>query len=304
MDVKGRIALVTGANGFVGSAVCGRLLAEGLKVRALVRRPGESDPLHRKGIEEIGGDFTDPADAHGAVVGADLVVHCAAGLGSDLEDARRINVTGTHSITEAALTAGCARFVHISTTAIYETEAREFIDETTPFRTDGHAYGQSKAEGDSVVLAAVERGLPAVILRPSAILGVHPTSTWGVRVPGRIRTGQFPVVGDGSGRMPCLHIEGVLDAVMLAFGSDARVGRAYNLVDEHFTWGQYVEEVRRWFDAPEAPVTPVEQAPPGMYLKCTFRAERVREELGYRARVGYAEGMAEAERHWRGSAGS
>jgi nucleoside-diphosphate-sugar epimerase len=295
---------LTGGNGFVGSRVAGRLASAGHSVRVLVRRPGESRELRHPAIEEVAGSFTDASDVIRAIAGADRVVHCAATLGQDLEDARAVNVRGTRTVMEAALTAGCRRVVHISTTAVYDYEsAGDTIDESSALATKGHPYAVSKAEGDEVVLEFIRRGLPAVILRPPAILGVHPTSTWGIKVPARIRDGQLPLVGDGGNTFSYVHVENLVDAVMLGLDHPEAPGQVFNVVDGGTTWRAFTEEIRAWFGAPPPESTPRDEAGPGAYWTGTIDAAKIRATLGYAPAFDYAAGMTEARETWKREAG-
>ena len=300
MSLAGQTALVTGANGFVGTRVARRLAAEGILVRALVRRPGEREELRFDGIEEIAGDFTVPDDARRAAKGAPLVVHCAATVGTDLEDARRINVEGTRTIVAAAREAGVTRFAHISSVSVYELAGQDLVDEDCPYATEGHQYGVSKAEGDRFVLEQAADGLPAFVLRPGAILGVHPTSSWATKVPARVRDGEQTLVGDGENVLPFLHVEDLGDAVMLGLTARNAVGRAYNVADHHETWKAFTDRIRGWFGLPPLPVAPEGEPRPDGYWAGRISAERIRRELGYRPRRTYDEGMREAEDYWRG----
>ncbi|KYF96305.1 hypothetical protein BE20_42450 [Sorangium cellulosum] len=150
MEMKGKVALVTGANGFVGHYVVKRLLEEGLRVRALVRRPDARAELESMGAETVLGEMTEQRAREEAMRGAQVVVHCAASLSSDLHEARRVNVEATAALAEAARVAGCERFVHISTIAAYQLRNRGgVLDEAAPLNAEGDAYGASKAEGGS-----------------------------------------------------------------------------------------------------------------------------------------------------------
>ncbi|WP_437951117.1 NAD-dependent epimerase/dehydratase family protein [Sorangium sp. So ce296] len=124
MEMEGKVALVTGANGFVGHYVVKRLFEEGLRVRALVRRPDARAELESMGAETVLGEMTEQRAREEAVRGAQVVVHCAASLSSDLHEARRVNVEATAALAEAARVAGCERFVHISTIAAYQLRNR------------------------------------------------------------------------------------------------------------------------------------------------------------------------------------
>ena len=297
---ESRKILVTGANGFVGDRVTRRLVAAGHEVRALVRRAGTAPDLGAAG-REIVGDFTDEATAIAAADGVDAIVHCAATVGPDLESARHVNVTGTQSMLTAAERAAVRRFVHISTISVYELEGHARVDENSPYKTEGNAYGVSKAEGDELVLNAADR-VPSVVLRPGAILGLHETSSWAIRVPEKIRSGEWDVSSLGLGNLPFLHVEDLVDAVELALITTEGVGQAFNVADYHGTLLDYANEVRRWFDlAPwDAPDPNAEDAP--SFWDGIVTNDRIRDVLGYEAKRTYEEGMNEAAAHWREAA--
>lgn len=298
METKGkgdaRFALVTGATGFVGSRIARRLRTGGWRVRALVRRHDPSPDL--EGVEQIVGDFVEPDSARDAARGPRVVIHCAATGDPDPEAARRVNVDGTRSMIEAALRRRCERYIHISTGSVYRLEGLEVVDEDAPLQApDAEPYGATKAEADRSVLEAAGEGLRATILRPGAILGVHPTSTWAVTIPERIRTAPDSMTRPRSRTIPWVHVEDLVDAVLLALSSEAAMGRVYNVVDEHTTWGEYADRVRSWFDL--GPQPEVDAGTPPWTGRVDAR--RVRADLGYAPRRTFGQGMAEAESYWR-----
>jgi nucleoside-diphosphate-sugar epimerase len=301
--------LVTGGSGFVGSRVAGSLAASGVRVRALVRRAGDHPGLGAPGIEQMVGDFTHFDTARRACEGMDAVVHCAASLSGDLGEIRRVNVAGTGGLAAAAREAGCRRFVHLSTISVYDWERGLAVyDETAPLKHEVKAYphtpaasayyGLSKAEGELALRAEMERGLAATILRLGAVLGVHPTSGWGVEVPAKIRQGLVSLKGDGGDVLPWTHAENVCHAIALALANPAAAGRVYNVLDGNVTWRDYLEEVRGWFpDAPPAPVIPRGPGEGVFVGRCT--GDRIAAELGYKPLRTYEDGMAEAAAWWR-----
>lgn len=301
---KAPLVLVTGGNGFVGSRVIARLVSLGWRVRAIVRRrgiaAGHGSPL----VEEVVGDFVLPEVAGPAARGVDYVVHAAATAGPDLDAVRRVNAGGTRAMVEAALAAKVRRFVQISTVSVYASAGLERADETTPLKESGDPYGVTKAEADEIVLDAMARGLPATILRPGAILGAHPTSTWAVRVPARVRDREVKLKGDGGDTIPWVHVEDVVGAVLLALETDRAVGRVYTLADGRVTWREYTDRVRGWFGT--APLDSIAMAdlPPGAYSTTLFVTDRIRRELGYAPTRSYDDGMAEAEAYWKREAGA
>jgi nucleoside-diphosphate-sugar epimerase len=301
--------LVTGGSGFVGSHLATRLAAAGAEVRALVRRRGDHPGLSSPNITQIEGDFVDPATARRACAGMAFVVHSAATIGSDLADARRVNANGTAVLAAAAREAGCRRFLHISTVSVYDWErGGSVFDETAPLKTIEKAYphtpaasphyGLTKAEAERALQAEMDRGLAATILRLGAVLGVHPTSSWAVLVPAKIREGLVSLAGGSA--LPWTHVENVGHAMDLALAHPAAVGRAYNVVDGHIPWRRYVEDVRSWFpDAPPAPGAPEEQGKAEDSFVSHCSNDRIRAELGYAPLRSYEDGMAEAAAWWQ-----
>lgn len=300
MTFSNKTVFVTGATGFVGSRVAARLAGLGANVRAIVRKRGEHHGLGHPNIFQIEGDFTDAAATALAARGADYVFHCAATGGKDLAEAHHVNVIGTQSVGAAALAAGCRRMVQISTCAVYERAGDARLDEDAPHKKTGDDYSITKAEAERALAPFMKDGLEVSIVRPTAILGVHPTSSWSVKVPGRIREGKFPIRSDGSDSMGHVHVENVVDVALIAAQHPAAAGRAYNSVDGMTTWRHYAEEVRSWFPGcPPLPVIPPDQLPPGGLWKGSFAKDRIRTELGYTPRFNFAEGMAEARAWWR-----
>ena len=291
--------LLTGATGFVGSRIARRLLDSGAPVRSIVRRAGTDSTLFHPLYEEIVGDFVDPAVAAGAAVGCGHVIHVAATGGPDLEPVRRINVDGTVSMLEAAKAAGASRFIQISTVSVYDLRAVDDVDEEIPLKSGGDHYGFTKAEGDRRVFAAMAGGLPATILRPSAILGFHPTSTWAVVVPERIRDRRIKLLRGGGNTLAFVHVEDLVDAVFLALRNSCSVGGVYNVLDRNGTWLEYTDEVRTWFGTAPLDEVPEAEAASQTYFIGRFKADRLATDLGWRPSRTYAEGMAEGSLQWQ-----
>lgn len=166
---------VTGASGHVGANLVRALLARGDEVRALVR--ADDRALRGLGLEKVEGDLLEPASLAALVAGAEVVFHAAAQVSiSGERDAElaRVNVLGTRHVAAACLGAGVRRLVHFSSIhALESPRGSRTMDESEPFvvASGAPAYDRSKADGEREVLAAVERGLEAVILNPTAIVG-------------------------------------------------------------------------------------------------------------------------------------
>jgi nucleoside-diphosphate-sugar epimerase len=243
-------------------------------------------------------------------------VHAAATVGKDLDEALAINAVGTATLAAAARAAGCRHFVHISTVSVYDFQAPlAAFDEDAPLRELGKTYrhspaasphyGIAKAEAERRLWQEAKQGLNATALRLGAVLGVHPTSVWVVKVPPKVRAGQVPLRGDGSDLMTMTHIDNVVRAVALSLGNPIAFGRAYNVVDDEVTWKEFIEGIRSWFpDAPPAPVVPAEQVTLADRFIAPCPSGRIARELGYEKVKGFADGMREAGEWWRSQAKS
>jgi nucleoside-diphosphate-sugar epimerase len=293
MELRDKVVLVTGANGFVGTYVSQRLLTEGMRVRALVRNPAARAELERAGIEVLLGDFTEARVQEAAVRGAHCVVHTAATAAPELAEARRVNAQATASLAEAALAAGCQRFVHISTMAIYPLRNRQgTVEEAAAMHAGGDSYAVSKVEAEKAVNAAAAKGLPTVILRPAVILGVHPTSTWGALFPPFVAEGKFPHVDEGKTILPYLHISSLADAVVRALRVDAAAGQTFNILDGHVPWHRYT----RFFAQDALPSHDPEQVPEFLSFRGSISNEKAQRVLGFVPRETFESSMEEIVR--------
>lgn len=289
MELAGKMALITGATGFVGSRITPRLLQEGMRIRALDRVPPSVEVA---GVEAVVGDMTDPAAVQRAVAGVALIVHCAAVIVGSPGEMQRVNSEGTRVLLEAAVQAGCPRVVHLSSVAVYARDHRAVVDESTPLQQEGPAFDMSKVAAEHAVWAASARGLPVTVLRLPAVLGGHPTSTWAARLARGMVTGKYVLEGDGSRPWPYVHVDNLAEAVVLALHAAQAVGQAYNIVDGQTTIGEFTDRFRQWLAVGPLPTKPAVEPWPG-----PFSGEKAVRELGYRPRVTYAEALAETERY-------
>jgi nucleoside-diphosphate-sugar epimerase len=216
--------VVTGANGFVGFRFCEVLVQRGARVRAVVRRAGTAPAL--TGIEEVVGDFTDPAFADTAVAGATSVVTTVHPMDSDRATQHRIGVEGTPVIARAAVAADVERFIHISTAAVYDrSPGVGDIDETSALvADDANDYAVTKRDTD-LALATVD-GITRVLLRPPAILGPGPTSSWNTLHPADIRDDESERHAVPDKTFPWVHV-----ADLASLAADLATGRLSDAVD-------------------------------------------------------------------------
>jgi dihydroflavonol-4-reductase len=178
--------LVTGGTGFVGANVVRELLAAGAGVRVLARPGGDRRALAGVKVEIVEGDLLDAASVRRAVAGVQQVYHVAADYRLWTPDPAalyRVNVDGTRAMLEAAGQAGVGRIVYTSSVGALgiPKDGTPGTEETPVTLADmvGH-YKRSKFLGEQVALEFARRGLPVVVVNPSAPIGpwdVKPTPT-------------------------------------------------------------------------------------------------------------------------------
>jgi dihydroflavonol-4-reductase len=229
-------ALVTGATGFIGANVARVLVERGRSVRALVRATSDRGNLDGLDVEVADGDLRDADAVSAAVRGCGEVYHVAAEYtfwSKRPEEIFESNVVGTRNVLEACLRHGAERVVYTSTVGTIglggDAAASTPHDEESPVAPSqftGH-YKRSKLEAEQVALGYVGRGVPLVVVNPSAPVGPwdrKPTPT------GRI------IVDFMRGRMPAfldtglniVHVRDVALGHVLA-AEKGRVGERYIL---------------------------------------------------------------------------
>ena len=232
--------LITGATGFVGAAVARRLLAQNLDVRALIRATSDLSNIADLPIETMIGDLRDRPSLDRALTGTEALFHVAADYRMWARRPQELidsNVTGTINLMDAALAAGTKRIVYCSSVAALGYAGRGVpADEATPARLEQMigVYKRSKflAEGE-VMRRVAERGLPAVIVNPSAPMGprdVKPTPTGRIVVDAAM--GRIPAYVDTG--LNVVHVDDVAGGHMLAF-EKGRIGERYVLGGENLT---------------------------------------------------------------------
>lgn len=168
---------VTGATGHVGNVLVRRLLAEGWNVRILVRSSTDLKPIEGLDVEIVEGDVNDFKSLLNAFKGVKIVFHLA-GIVSIVPDhdelIYRVNVEGTRNVVEACLETGVKRLVYTSSVhALKEPPHGTIIDEGCSYEPEHSRgdYDRSKAMASLEVIKGVEKGLDAVMVLPSGVMG-------------------------------------------------------------------------------------------------------------------------------------
>jgi dihydroflavonol-4-reductase len=171
--------VVTGASGHLGANLVRRLLERGDRVRVLLHRRARA--LEGLDVEAVRGDVLDSESLRAAFAGVEVVYHLA-GVISIQGDAGglvpAVNVEGAGNAARAALECGARRMVYCSSVHAFDLAAGQGpLDETAPRVPGGSsrhwAYDRSKAEGERRVRAVIGRGLDAVIVHPTGVIGPY-----------------------------------------------------------------------------------------------------------------------------------
>lgn len=307
--------LVTGATGFVGSAVARCLLDAGYRVRALVRANSRLDNLRGLDIETVRGDVRDAASLQPAFAGCRGAFHVAADYrlwARRPDEIYASNVLGSANVLRAAAQAGVGRVVYTSSVATLGSRADgSSADEDTPVALDEMIgdYKRSKFLAEQEVLRiACERQLEVVIVNPSAPVGprdLRPTPT-GRMVLDAARARMPAFVDTG---LDIVHVDDVAAGHWLAY-ERGTPGRRYILGGENLTLQEILTRIAGITGAyaprlrlPHAAVLPLAWLSEG-WARCSgreplltvagaklsrkrmyFSHARAQRELGYHARA-------------------
>jgi dihydroflavonol-4-reductase len=326
MDDRG-VVLLTGASGFVGSALARRLLQSGFEVRALLRPNSPTLALSGVEVDIAHGDLRDRPSLRAAMRDVRWLFHAAADYrlwARNPAELYETNVEGTRAVMEEAMRAGVQRIVYTSSVATLSPSKDGRPSDETCGLAEGEAIGaykHSKLLAERLVQDMVRDGLPAVIVNPSTPVGprdVRPTPT------GRI------ILAAASGRMPgfvdtglnMVHVDDVARGHLAAL-EKGRVGEKYILGGQDASLHDILATVAGMtgrrpprFRIPRSSVFPVAIAAEALArltgrepLTTTdglrmsrnlmyFSSAKAERELGYSARP-YAEGIREAIQWFR-----
>ena len=320
--LSGRV-LVTGASGFVGSAVARIARERGFDVRVVIRKTSSRQNLEGLDAEVVIGDMRDEASMRAAMKGVRYLLHVAADYriwARDPGEIERANLEGTEATMRAALAEGVERIVYTSSVATLKVSpAGEIVDETKPaqaHQTIG-AYKRSKVLAERAVERMVANdGLPAVIVNPSTPIGprdVKPTPTGRIIV--EAATGKIPAFVDTG--LNLVHVDDVANGHFLALERGV-IGERYILGGENLSLQQMLADIAGLagrkpptIKLPRGPLYPLAFGAE-LYAKFSgkepfvtvdglrmsknkmyFTSAKAERELGYRARP-YGEGLSHA----------
>jgi dihydroflavonol-4-reductase len=311
---KSAEVLLTGASGFVGSAVLRELLLNGMAVRALVRPNSRYEDLIARGVQFVEGDLRESGSLGPACAGCRYLFHVAADYRLSLWDSSGVlatNVAGTRNLMEAALRAGIERIVYTSSVATLDRRkdgAPADEAENLPLHHAVGAYKRSKLIAEQVVFDMIRhQKLPAIVVNPSTPVGprdIRPTPTGRIVVNAAL--GRIPAYVDTG--LNLVHVDDVASGHLAALRRGS-IGERYILGGQNVPFSQMLSEISElvgrkcpkyripWYAATPAAIAGEAQAYltgkeplvtwAGVHLarhKMFFTSRKAEQELGYRAR--------------------
>jgi nucleoside-diphosphate-sugar epimerase len=221
----------------VGGRLLERLSEIGVPVRAAARMMSRAKPM--PGVQWVLCDIAQEDDLRRALAGIETVYHCGAMAGApgSLEDYVRVNVDATVRLLELAEKAGVEKVIYLSSIGVYAMprSSQQFVEEDSPFDSKAaergcYTQGKVRAEETLKVYVCEHREPRLTILRPGTIYGPGSELPIG-RLP-LFRSHRGGLVAGGRGvPMPLVHVDNVIDAMLAAAAANVPSGRAFDIVD-------------------------------------------------------------------------
>ncbi len=253
--------VITGAGGWLGTGLVAAFAGGGERrrsgaLRLLVRDRDDEARLHALAdgadldVEVVVGDISrrDTIDRlFAGLTGTVDVVHAAGVIHpATIDEFEQVNHTGTVNVLAGAAAGGVRRMVHVSSNSPFGTnpERRDAFRNDEPYHPY-LGYGRSKMEAELRVLEAAERGLDVVMVRPPWFYGPHQPARQTTFFT-LVRTGRFPVFGDGGQRRSMVYIDNLVDGIVRAELTPTDAGLAWWIADARpYTVAEIVDTVGR-----------------------------------------------------------
>ncbi len=305
--------VVTGGAGYIGSLLIKRLMDQGygvVSIDNLMR--GDYSHLRRVGAQErtelVEGDIRDPGSLKGIFDGADAIAHLAAlpGLvlcGKRPEEAISINIYGTHQVLETARRLDIGRVVFCSSAAVYGKPIEMPVSEDHPLRPL-NLYGVTKLSGEKLMEAYWENhGIETVSLRFGNVYGVGLFTNYETVIPKFVLQGlggePLTVYGDGDSSRDFVHVEDIVQAIILSLRAKGLGGSFFNVGGETLRIGALAKMVAcslRKATGNEVEITHLPPRP-GETKQFSYNLEKIERGLGYKARWGVEKGIEQIIRY-------
>jgi len=312
--------LVTGANGFIGRALCESLAASGRAPRRAVRQPPAGAP-DTTAIGDIGPD----TDWKAALEGVRCVVHLVArthvlreSAGDPLSEYRRINLLGTERLAREAAANGVRRIIFLSSVKVNgeRTLTRPYTEDDAPRPED--AYGVTKQEAEQVLArSAAQTNLEIVVLRPPLVYGPGVKGNF-LRLMDIVMRGVPLPLGSVVNRRSLIYVGNLVDAIVRSIDAPRAAGRTYLVSDgEDVSTPELIRGIARALEtkASLVPCPPLMLKIAGMLSgrgaeisrltgSLQVDSSRIRLELGWIPRFRLEQGLSETARWYYSRSGT
>jgi len=306
---------ITGATGFIGRRLVMRHLEQGDVVRVLSRRSRDKAVLPNS-VSFFQGDLNNSGMLKAFAEGADVLYHCAGEI-ADISRMEDVHVLGTRRLIEAA-SGRIGRWIQLSSTGAHGRQREGMITENTDLNPSG-TYELTKVESDAQVKeASLQGAFQHVILRPSIVYGARMPNKSLYSLIAMIRRGWFFFIGQPGASANYIHVDNVIEALMLCGKLPQATEQVYNLSDhcelEHFVatiaglLGVAVPHTR----LPELPVRtlallmgviprmPLTQARiDALTNHAIYSSKKIEFELGYRHPISMEDGLSDLVSYWQ-----
>lgn len=207
------LVAISGATGFLGTALVQHFLSEGYRVRAHAHTEDKVDQIDNRVENIVVGEISDDSMISKLVANADFVIHTVSNFryaSGKAESYRRINVNGTQLLIDAAANAGVKRFVHCSTIGVHGDVATTPATEEAPFNP-GDLYQETKLESEEYVRSKVGQSeMEIVVIRPCSMYG--PGDLRMLKMFKMLSKGRFFFLGECKENFHAVYIDDVVSA--------------------------------------------------------------------------------------------
>lgn len=312
--------LVTGATGFIGKNLVGRLLKERYDLTCLVRRTSNVDFLKTQNVALVTADITNAGEVNKifSEIKPEIVFHCAAGVMEKDENVLyKANAEGTRNICRACLDNNIKKLIYVSSVAVISGNTQVPLGDDLPYKAS-NTYGRSKIEAERIAVEFRDKGLRVSILRPCMVYGEDEPHALD-RILQLIKARRIPIldVAGMDSKLNLVYIDNVVQALMLAFKNDRAARGTFVIADpDIITLRKFLEILYDELNGDHPPVVPgwlvrpLMIIPPiGRGIKRFFK-DRVYDITPARKILGYAPGISTEEalrktvRYWKIKTGS
>lgn len=273
--------LVTGANGFVGAALCRKLVDRGDEVRGLVRKTSDLSLLDGINIQKIVGSLEEPIFLEKVTKGIELVYHVASAVSDwgTLEHFRRVNVEGTRNVLEASIRNRVKRFVYVSSVAVHSFIGAQEMNEESPQLPTPFPYCETKREAEGLVLEAHRRErIKVAIVRPGDVYGPGDRTSL-LKMAKILESGRMAFVGGGKALGAFTYVENLVDGLILAGTKREAEGEVFVITDGiKLSWRDYFEKLTAALNVsrPRVSVSPTLAYAAAVFFEFFYRHLRIR----------------------------